>query len=263
MKKLLVVLLFCSNLHAYNFLPNAPYADKTKPIYWTADPQFHDATKIALAQWSEATDGVLNFIESDGTQTPNIIVQQGSLPSLEWGQALTNSKTVNGVITYFNSVVTIDPFLRLDNTATILHETGHALGMDHCGDGPWPFDRPIMNAVIDSTIKVLHKDDIDGIRALYGILTPYDHPLPITISKKVGRRYDFLVSDTADPALFHWGFGDSVTVTVIGLLGQNPIVHRYKKNGSYIVTVFFRGYTGTLSLTVGRQKRAKSLRKQQ
>src|SRR5206468_8297536 len=63
-----------------------------------------------------------------------------------------------------------------DLDPVLLHETGHALGLDHSNkngvDAADHTDLPTMNSIIFPCCKSLHIDDIRGIRTLYGINVP-------------------------------------------------------------------------------------------
>ena len=71
----------------------------------------------------------------------------------------------------------------LDLQTVLLHETGHALGLNHtnrsCSGAPGP-NRPIMCSVLTGAQRVLSSDDISGIQSLYGQNRP-DLPDGLTV----------------------------------------------------------------------------------
>ncbi|MGY4479257.1 matrixin family metalloprotease [Bradyrhizobium sp. USDA 3364] len=70
-----------------------------------------------------------------------------------------------------------------------LHEIGHSLGLDHYNVSP-----AIMNAVINPAVTDLTQSDIDGVRALYGVLPGV---AVSTAGQLADGRLDFLQYDTS------------------------------------------------------------------
>ncbi|WP_076859586.1 matrixin family metalloprotease [Bradyrhizobium mercantei] len=70
-----------------------------------------------------------------------------------------------------------------------LHEIGHSLGLDHYNVSP-----AIMNAVLNPAVTDLTQSDIDGVRALYGVLPGV---AVSTAGQLADGRLDFLQYDTS------------------------------------------------------------------
>ncbi len=75
------------------------------------------------------------------------------------------------------SVAAVTPGDRYDLRSVLLHELGHALGLDHSGSGN------VMQPFLDTgeMLRTLSSDDIAGMRALYGVAakpTPTRTPPP-------------------------------------------------------------------------------------
>lgn len=92
------------------------------------------------------------------------------------------------------SVAAITPPDRFDFRSVLLHELGHALGLDHSGAGT------VMQPLIDTgeMLRTLTDDDVAGLRALYAVpgtpeptttATPTPTPTPTSAPGPNDRRY--------------------------------------------------------------------------
>ena len=148
--------------------------------------------------------------------------------------------------------------------SVILHELGHALGLDHSDRNPativgpvLPGDPPTMNSVIFPNSGMLHNDDIAGIRALYHAdETTSASPLVVTADPMMGRPpLKVRFTQSGGDAATAWDFGDGVTAAGVG------VQHRFTTKGTYMVRVGANGHDTTVTIQVGNFKKPKAEKK--
>ena len=222
---------------------------------------------FATQAWSDASAGVLRFTEGDG----GIVVNWGGLGADVTALAQTTLSARNGTILSAKIVVNtgLYSWIRGPQTAqdaaalfrtydldpVLLHEMGHALGLDHSDkDGVQPVDHsdlPTMNSIVYPCARTLHIDDITGIRVLYGI----DAPLPqltAEASPPSGQvPFTAALFQQGGDEFTHWDFGDGTEST-----GASA-THRYRTPGHYEVSVSVNGMKTTLSIDVTKKQRKK------
>lgn len=134
------------------------------------------AVERSVVLWTEASGGVLKFKHGSG----GIIIQTDAknkhLKSPNLGVTKIWSDKFGAIQEARIYINTKDfewhrgPGRNYDLDGVVLHEFGHALGLDHC-DMIWediePRNLPTMFAYVHRGQATLHKDDIEAIRELY------------------------------------------------------------------------------------------------
>lgn len=131
---------------------------------------FEVAARLALETWAQVAD--ITFVVAREGEKPDIVIDVAPLPTPTAGEALTFFFERPGLDEVISSEVTLNsrldwaPFGEngLNFYNVVLHEVGHALGLEHPDDAT-----QVMNAVFqtDETLR-LGSGDIAGIRLLYG-----------------------------------------------------------------------------------------------
>jgi hypothetical protein len=150
------------------------------------------------------------------------------------------------------------PVLNLD--AFLMHEMGHALGMNHCNDAKRIVgatgvnDVPTMNASVYPDARVLHLDDIAGIRALYGVSAALPE-MNVEYSLVINRnKFNFTFISNLQDTPIMWNFGDGLAQTAV-----QP-THRFVRKGTYVVSGEYRGRTHSVTVQTRKLKKIKPKR---
>lgn len=256
-------------------------------VCWQADPSAPDILRRSLSNaaqaWSAALGGILMFSEGtggitvtwdgDGSLIPNTDLLaytsfnadiSGDISS---ARIIVNAKNYNWVYSCDGVVLPPNASVKgqADLASVILHEMGHALGLNHSDLDPskivggYGYDNlPTMNSVILPGAQKLHTDDKAGIRFIYtGNGTPVPEvetsPLVVMAKPPSGRapvRISFM--QAGGDASTTWDFGDGTAAC------GTKVVHRFTASGTYVVTAQSGGKSGTYNVQVtGKQNKQK------
>lgn len=150
MRKILIVLFLCSNVFAYeNLVPTQKLS--TTLTYSCDDPVLEDSFVKMFAIWNFACDNIFTLTKVPDSSiiiklNPNLITHKAGETWPLGEKAFIFIKDSN------------------DNlNMVMLHEIGHALGLDHS---------KVLNSIMQANIKreaTLIQDDVDGIREHYDL----------------------------------------------------------------------------------------------
>ena len=254
-----VLVLLCASASAFEFNHAADGTpirwNAALPIRWSVPEGTPDNVRstfvAALAQWSEASGGALNFVEASGGITLNFNPDS----KLGTAMAYTTCEVQSGQILRANIEVNAHDYNWTSTYAlflapALLHELGHALGLGHPKSADsitgsyLAEDPPTMWETLTLNARTLHYDDILGLRTLYGLDTTF--PNTFTCSEKHrGKVYTFTAS--AAPADVYWNYGDGTS--------DAGGTHRFPRGG-YTMQAESRGFTGSLFIQIGPVKAA-------
>ena len=179
--KSLLLLTVCLSASAYEFLEGQKL--DTTLNYSCEDPVLEDSFLRMFAVWNRAAQNVFTINKSTGSAASVYVLLNPSLPVHIAG--VTFSFGHFAMVTIRNRDFALD--------ATMLHELGHALGLDH-STAP----HSIMNAEIKYEATLV-QDDVDGVCDLYGVSpVQYDFKL-----RQSGRRLIARSHIKADWCLYH------------------------------------------------------------
>lgn len=244
----------------------------------SAPPMVHDAMVNCTQIWSDATGGVLKFAEGssgilvDWDPTGTMIVDPLYLAyttfNADTSNHIASAHMIVNASNYtwqrggYGGIGAAGPdgkrSANLDSV--VLHELGHALGLDHSDKNPTaivgtvvPGDPPTMNSLIFPNAGTLHTDDITGIRALYsGAAAPAEvSPLTLSSTSTSGNApLKVTLNQTGGDASTTWDFGD-------GSNGSGMLVkHRFTAPGTYTVKATCGQSIGTMTIQVNKKGKA-------
>lgn len=198
-------------------------------VTYRCDADLESSLLRQFAEWNAAVDNRFTIRPATADESP--VLTLTAIASIDGGyigytDALAGSARTQIVM----------PSLYLDNV--MLHELGHAFGLAHSTL------TAVMYPVISRTPELLTKDDVDGVRAVYG-LPPASFPFTIikTRVKRQHRTFSFTVSGVANPDWVIWDFGDGIQS--IGC----PGVHWFVR-GRYTVTATYLGYSEEIRIKI-------------
>lgn len=179
---LIVLLALAPPIWGFEHYPDKIKWTKTE-IKWSTDNEaYSDDALAAFQEWSAATNYHLTFTKVQNDAGPDIRIQDSTDEDTRFlgfsGITRKDGAIVHGLIKIHT---TNSKFYR----ALILHEIGHVLGLEHCN-----IKRAAMWSVIDADRHTLHKDDVEGICALYG-LTPIMPDFFVGVTRIRGKKYRF------------------------------------------------------------------------
>jgi len=259
------------------------------PVRWSVLPGAPESVResmlIVTKTWSDATNGAVVFEEGPGGISVEWDPTGAKLPDALYlayayfhannaDQIYSATITINA-LTYtwqrggasgVGPVVNGKREANLDSV--LMHELGHALGLDHSCKNPSAIvgaisatDLPTMNSVILPGAETLHTDDDAGIKALYATGTPAPPPpgTAIVASPLKGKAPLNVSFSTNDGSIALWDFGTGKKRDIDS--GANA-THKFTAPGTYTVSATANGVTTTITIEVERKgKRAPKQRK--
>lgn len=229
----------------------------------------------AAEQWSRATDGTLSFAEGPGgidfiwstdpAQLPDALYLASTTFNLNGNFNITSARVIVNAFNYDwhcgapygVGLAGASGKREVDLDAVILHELGHALGLDHADKNLAALvgnadsqNLPTMNAIVFPGAESLHTDDIVGARSIYLHDTTIPEPvLAISGSPAKGPRpLNVGFAQNLGDETTTWDFGDGHAFT-----GSAPS-HKYTVAGVYTVTATFQGKSTTMTVEVEKKK---------
>lgn len=258
MRKFLLLGLICSNLLAYtplstregNLITWNDLLVTGQKIKWHVEGDslmLRESVLYATKAWTYAAEGGLAFEEGVGGITIRWVDKPDYFPAGIAGWAKILHETT-GKITSVEIEVNkalrfelVETLSSLSLPALMLHEFGHALGLNHSIIDGAGGNQPTMYPFLISGGETLHEDDIAGIKALYPSAF-FEVSLPEIVVAPLYTRPNFLkvrgnlVFSIDLKEEVQWYFGDGTYET-----SKSPVVHRYKKKGTYIVRAVVLG----------------------
>jgi hypothetical protein len=254
-------------------------AQLNRTVCWTVAPGAPEIVResmlVVTEEWRQTTGGALAFSEGTGGVTVlwdsagTMLTDEVSLACTTFdatGHEITTAKIVINATSYDwqrNGVRGVGSASKTgkrpsDLDAVLLHELGHALGLDHSDRAPaavvgaWgPGDLPTMNSVVYPGAETLHMDDEAGIRSLYCSGNPATTvaALDISASPSTGvRKVDVAFTAYSNDTDVSWDFGD-------GSIGSGAnTTHWYTAPGTYVVTARNNGKMAQCTIQVDKKK---------
>lgn len=155
MNKVIAIALLTLSLSikAYNIEQNYPITPQE--LTYSAPDSLNDAAIYALNTWNSALDGRFSIkrVYDNSAYIQYVLVE---------GLGDISGREVLGDTANYTTYQEIEIVQGNGIWSTVLHETGHALGLAHTTD-----PHAIMQAIMQNIIY-LDQDDVDGIREIYG-----------------------------------------------------------------------------------------------
>jgi hypothetical protein len=288
-----LAILLAPKAQAFNVLQVSPEkaptswlrpGEATVTIHWsldpTAPPMLRESMLFVTDQWSQVTNGVVQFIEGPGDihvlwdsegkhfATNSYLGFASNIMNQDYRITQSEIQINAARVTWsrgFDRGIAFDAKTQkwignLDSV--LLHEVGHSLGLGHSN---YPADKivgdtrfgniPTMNSTLFRGASSLHEDDAAGARYLYPDLAGYGgtvlDPLFITAEQLFGRGKLLRTVDfkhNVDDLSCLWSFGD--------LYDDNAIAprHFFRRKGTYVVSADCAGRKGSLTITVQNRR---------
>lgn len=243
-------------------------------ILWQADANVpamaSESMNAMLQSWADATGGAFKAAQgpggivvewdTDGSKIPDPLYLAFTTFNSDNAGHILGARIIVNALNYtwhrggYGGVAPAVNGVRDANIdSVLLHELGHALGLDHSDKNPAAIvgvqlagDPPTMNSVIYPNAGTLHDDDRAGIHSLYAAAATAPSAItlsPSVLSGKAPLTVDF--TQFGGDASTTWNFGDGSTGS--GMTAN----HVFTANGAYTVKVDCLGTVSTTTILVG------------
>lgn len=230
MKAILLCLLFCSTVSAYEF-ENIQLL-QPRVTWHCDDPVLADSFQRMFAIWNAVLDQRFDLTQVDADADVTIRAEDLRL----FGFAGDTSLQPIGA--RLTAIVCIDEAASegvLDRV--VLHEIGHVLGMNHSEDSG-----AVMYPQAGYSKAALDNDDIVGICTRYGVSLPSSARTCIAFRRIGHLKYKFELMGLSSDAE-SWTFSDGSATGIVP-------VHTFAKKGVTTVTVHLGAFVETFTLPV-------------
>jgi hypothetical protein len=229
-----------------------------------------DSMQAGLQAWSDATGGAFSFAQgsggisvdwdTDGSMVPDPLFLAYTTFNADNTGFISSARIIVNAHNYtwhrggYGGVEAVFNGVRDSNLdSVILHELGHALGLDHSDKYPAlivgtliPGDPPTMNSVIYAGAGTLHDDDKAGIRSIYATAMTPPSAINVSASVQSGKApMKVVFTQIGGDDSTNWDFGDGSNTT--GMSAN----HVFTANGTFTVKVNCMGTTSSTIILVG------------